>query len=119
MPFNTITDWSGEPGSRQLSIPRAGAAALTVMVYTRRGLVVVVESGTIEIVGTLRGARVTTTAGLRSDDPSSRIETAYGRPGALDGLQALNVWGYPTRGLAVLVLNERVQAVWSGRVTPR
>ena len=81
--------------------------------------VVVVESGTIEIVGTLRGARVTTTAGLRSDDPSSRIETTYGRPGALDGLQALNVWGYPTRGLAVLVLNDRVQAVWSGRVTPR
>jgi hypothetical protein len=43
------------------------------------------------------------------------VETLYGRPAGLDGVQAINVWSYPSRNLTVFVVNDRVQGTWTGR----
>jgi hypothetical protein len=76
---------------------------------------VVARDGQVEAVGVLPGALAVTVRGVRGGDGVARIEAVYGRPAGLDGIQALSVWGFPSRPLAFFVVNDRVQAIWAGR----
>ncbi len=116
MPLNRLAEWLNEPGVRQIKLPLGGSDGdLTLLVFSRRGLAVVARDNSVEIVGSIPYARITTAQGLRPGDPVARVEAIYGPPSALDGVQALNIFGYPAQALAVFVVNSRVQAVWAGR----
>ena len=114
--MNKLRDWSGEPGVRQIKVPLAMPAGdLTLLVFTARGVVVLSRNGVVDAVGALPGSTATTRQGLRPGDPISRVESLYGRPAGIDGVQAINVWSYPARSLTVFVVNDRVHATWTGR----
>jgi hypothetical protein len=84
-------------------------------VFSRRGLAVLARDNEVEAVGLLPHAQAVAVRGVRTGDAAARIETVYGRPAGLEGIQALNVWGFPARPLAFFVVNDRVQAIWAGR----
>jgi tetratricopeptide (TPR) repeat protein len=116
VPMNNLRSWTGEPGVRQIKVPTAAAGGdLTLLVFSNRGLVVLARSGVIDAIGSLPAGVATTRGGIRPGDPVSRVESAYGRPAGIDGVQAINLWTYPSRSLAVFVVNDRVQAAWIGR----
>lgn len=115
-PRDRVADWLNEPDARRIAIPLRGAKGeLTVHVLGPRGIVLVLRADTVEAVATAAEGRAATALGLRPGDPIARVETVYGRPAAQHGLQALDLWEYPGRGLAVFVANERVQSIWVGR----
>jgi tetratricopeptide (TPR) repeat protein len=117
MPINSLREWMAEPGARQIRLPLGGSGSddLALLVFSRRGLAVLARNNLVEAVGTREPAGVSTGQGLQPGDPAPRVEAAYGRPAGLDGVQALNVLGYPARALAVFIVNDRVQAIWVGR----
>ncbi|MBI3636099.1 MAG: M48 family metalloprotease [Candidatus Rokubacteria bacterium] len=111
-----VREWMGEPGVRQIAVPLgAGSADLALVIFSRRGLAVAMQSGVIDAVGILPAAGVSTSRGLRPGDPAARVTTLYGRAATIDGVQALSLLGYPSRALAVFVVKDRVQTVWFGR----
>lgn len=112
-----LAEWLAEPGVRQIKLPvgRSAARELTLVVFGRRGVAVVSRDGQVEAVGVLPRAQAVAIRGVRPGDPMARIEAIYGRPAGLEGVQALNVWGFPSRPLAFFVVNDRVQAIWAGR----
>lgn len=116
-PVSRLAPWVSEPGVRQikLGLGRDASEDLTLLVFSRRGLAVATRSNLVEAVGVLPNARVVTALGVRPGDSFARVETAYGRAAGPDGVHALNVWSYPARALAMFVVNDRVQAIWSGR----
>jgi tetratricopeptide (TPR) repeat protein len=116
MPTSSFRKWIGEPGVRQIRLPLGESLGdLTLFVFSQRGLAVLSRGTVVEAVGTIQSAPVASGQGARPGDPVARVETIYGHPGGLDGIQALNVWGYPSRALAFFVANGRVQALWAGR----
>jgi len=115
-PRDRVADWLNGPEVRRITVPLGGAARdLTMHVLSQRGIVLVVRDNAVDAVATAREGRVATGQGVRPGDPAAKVEAAYGRPAAQSGLQALNVWEYPGRALAVVVANERVQSIWVGR----
>ena len=112
-----LAEWLQEAGVRQIKLPlgRSAARELTLVVFSRRGIAVVSRDNQVEAVGVLPHAQAVTVRGVRAGDATARIEATYGRPTALEGIQALNVWGFPARPLAFFVVNDRVQAIWVGR----
>jgi tetratricopeptide (TPR) repeat protein len=116
-----LAEWLGEPGVRRITLPlgRDATRELTLLVFSRRGLAVVSRDGQVESVGVLAHAQAVSVRGVRAGDPAARIEAAYGRPAGLEGIQALNVWGFPARQLAFFVVGDRVQAIWAGRAASR
>ena len=117
MPTTRFGEWLSEPGVRQIKLPlaRSGARELTLFVFSRRGLAVLTRDNEVEAVGLLPHAQAVAVRGVRTGDAAARIEAVYGRPAGLEGIQALNVWGFPARPLAFFVVNDRVQAIWAGR----
>jgi len=117
MPVARLAEWMAEPSTRQIRLPlgRSAARELTLVVWRQRGVAVVARDGQVEAVGVLPGALAVTVRGVRGGDGVARIEAVYGRPAGLDGIQALSVWGFPSRPLAFFVVNDRVQAIWAGR----
>lgn len=113
---DSVAEWLGEPDGRRIAIPLGGAAReLTLHVLSRRGIVLVVRDNAVEAVATAAEGRVATAQGLRPGDPAAKVDAAYGRPAAQNGLQGLSIWEYPGRGLAVFMAGDRVQAIWMGR----
>jgi tetratricopeptide (TPR) repeat protein len=111
-----VSRWLEEPGVRQLDVPAGGTAPdFKLLVLERRGVALLTRSNTVEAVGTLpRGTAVTAT-GLRFGDPAPRVRALYGAPEGVDAVQAMSLWTYASAGLAVVMVNDRVQSVWSGR----
>lgn len=117
MPMAGLAAWMAEPDVRQIKLPlgRSATRELTLVVFRRRGVAVVARDGRVDAVGVLPHAQAVTVRGVRPGDPASRIEATYGRPAGFEGIQAINVWGFPSRPLAFFVVNDRVQAIWAGR----
>lgn len=117
MPMTRPGEWLSEPGVRQIKLPlgRRAARELTLFVFSRRGIAVVARDSAVEFVAILPHAQALAVRGVKTGDSVARIEAAYGRPPGLEGIQALNVWGFPARLLAFFVVNDRVQAIWAGR----
>jgi len=111
-----VAGWLNEPEARRIAIPLGGGARdLTMHILSRRGIVLVIRDNAVETVATAAEGRVATALGLRPGDPAAKVEAAYGRPTAQNGLQGLSIWEYPGRGLAVFMAGDRVQAIWMGR----
>jgi hypothetical protein len=120
MAMNKLRDWTGEPGVRQIKVPLAMPGVdLTLLVFSGRGVVVLARNGVVDAVGALPGGSAMTRQGLRPGDPVARVESLYGRPAGIDGVQAINVWSYPGRSLTVFVVNDRVHATWTGQKNPK
>lgn len=117
MPAARLAEWLGEPGVRHIKLPvgRPGEREATLLVFSRRGLAVVTRDNQVEAVGILPHAQAVAVRRVKSGDAATRIEAAYGRPTDVEGIQAINVWGFPGRQLAFFVVNDRVQAIWAGR----
>lgn len=117
MALNRLKEWLSEPGARQIRLPLGGKAdaELTLLVLSQRGVAALARNNVVEAVGALQTGRIASAHGVRPGDASARVEAVYGRPTGLDGIQALNVWGYPARGLAVFLVDDRVQTIWAGR----
>jgi hypothetical protein len=115
-PRERFGDLLSEPDARRITIPLGGAARdLTLHVLSQRGIALVFRANAVEAVATAGEGRAPTAQGLRPGDPATKVEAVYGRPAAQHGLQALNLWEYPGRALAVFVANDRVQSIWVGR----
>lgn len=116
-PLDQLREWIEEPRVRQIRIPLGAGASgdLRLLVLAQRGVVVLARNNAVDAVGILPRQRVASGRGVRAGDAGARVEAAYGAPSGTDGIQALNVWGYPARALAVLLVNDRVQTVWVGR----
>jgi tetratricopeptide (TPR) repeat protein len=113
---STLKEWMEESGVRRIKIPLGrNAAELTLLIFSRHGVTVLSRNNMVEAVGAREPARVASGQGVRPGDPIARVEAAYGRPAGLDGMQALNIWSYPSRALTVFVVNDRVQGIWAGR----
>lgn len=111
-----VREWIAEPGARSIRIPLGGRPPedVTLVVSRGRGVAALVRQGVVDAVGILPSARAIALGGVRPGDAPARVEAAWGRPTALDGFQALSVWSYPRRPLAVFLLNERVHSIWAG-----
>lgn len=114
-PLSRLAAWLEEPGVRQIRLPLGDGRELTLLILSRRGLVALVERNVVEVVGMLPHARAASAGGVQPGDATARVEAAYGRAQGLDGVQALNIWGYPSRGIAIFAAGDRVQSVWAGR----
>ena len=109
-----------EPGVRQIKLPLASPGGeLTLLLSAGRGVAVLVRDGQVDAVGSLPGSAATTRFGIKPGDPAARVEALYGRPAGTTGVQALNVWSYPSRGLTLFLVNDRVQVAWIGRPASR
>jgi tetratricopeptide (TPR) repeat protein len=116
MPLGRFTDFVGTAGVREVRVPVGGGPGrdLALQVASRHGLAVVARGSVVEAVALLPGARASTAQGLRPGDSAAKVEAAWGRAPGRDGIQGLHLWGYPGRGAAVLVADDRVQAIWLG-----
>jgi tetratricopeptide (TPR) repeat protein len=115
-----LAEWRADQTVRRIRIPLGVSAGgdLTLLISRARGLAVLVRNETVEAVGVLASAPLGL-QGVRPGDTPARVESTLGRPASLDGFQSVNVWSYPSRPLAVFVVNERVQTVWEGRPRTR
>jgi len=107
----------GDPRFRTLAVPLGSRSEddLTLTISPTQGLLAAIRGDVVEAVAAFGSARAATREGLGPGDSLVRLERLYGRPAAVEGLQALNVWFYPTRGLAVFTVRDRVLAIWAGR----
>lgn len=117
MPSERVRARLDESGTRALGVPLGGATAedLALRISPGRGVLAAVRRDTTEVVGAFGRSRAVTREGVALGDPLARVQHFYGRPAAIAGIQALNVWYYPARGLAVFSVADRVQAIWGGR----
>jgi tetratricopeptide (TPR) repeat protein len=115
MPVSRV-GWIGEPGVRQLDLvlDPTSTSSVKLVVSASRGLTVLSRGNTVEAVGAFAPAVTSTRQGVRPGDTVARVKEAYGPPASLDGIQALRLWGYPARGLAVFEVGGRVRAIWAG-----
>lgn len=112
----SLAEWRVDPSIRRIRIPLGASAGgdLTLLIARTRGLAALVRDDSVEALGTLQNGTVAF-RGVRPGDTLARVESAWGRPTSLEGFQALNVWSYPSRPLAVFLVNDRVQSIWEGR----
>ena len=108
-----------EPRARTIAVPLGGPSEedLALSISPGHGLLAAVRHDLAEVVAAFGSSRAVTREGLGPGDSLARVERAYGRPSVVEGVQTLNVWYYPTRGLAVFAVGDRVQAIWGGRPT--
>ncbi|MBI3825980.1 MAG: M48 family metalloprotease [Candidatus Rokubacteria bacterium] len=109
-------EWQREPGTREIRVPLGGEQAqeLSLWILSRRGVAVAARGGVIEAVGSLPGATVATRRGLRVGDAGARVETAYGRPDAIDTVQGTRLVGFHAPAVGVFLAEDRVRAIWVG-----
>ena len=106
-----------ESRARTIAIPLGGPAEedLALRLAPGQGLLAAVRRDLVEVVAAFGAPRSVTREGVGPGDSLLRLERAYGRPSAVEGIQALNVSYYPARGLAVFSVGDRVHAIWAGR----
>jgi tetratricopeptide (TPR) repeat protein len=117
VPLDGLRGRFGDVRARAVPVPLGGVPGddLTLSIAAGQGLLVAVRRGVVEAVAAFGSPRPVTREGLGPGDPMARVERAYGRPAGLSGVQAVNVWYYPARGMTIFIVGDRVQSVWAGR----
>ena len=116
-PLERVRARLNEPRARTIAVPLGGPAEedLALSLAPGQGLLAAVRGDLVEVVAAFGSPRSVTREGVGPGDSLARLERAYGRPSVVEGIQALNVSYYPTRGLAVFTVGDRVHAIWAGR----
>jgi tetratricopeptide (TPR) repeat protein len=118
-PLERIRDQLATRDARTIQLSLTGREIDDFVLYVipSRGIVVAVRGGVVEMVGASDRGGAVTREGVRPGEPVARVELTYGRPRAVEHIEALSLWHYPARGLVVFALGDRVQAIWVGRVS--
>ena len=117
VPLDGLRSRFGDARVRAVPVPLGGVPGddLALSIAPGQGLLVAVRRGVVEAVAAFGSARPVTREGVGPGDTAARVERAYGRPAGLSGVQAVNVWYYPARGMTIFIVGDRVQSVWAGR----
>ncbi len=115
----SVRDQVSAPDAQTIQVPLGGLEADDFMLdlAPSRGVVIVVRRGFVEAVGIFGATQAATREGVRPGDLVLKVQQVYGRPRALEPVQTLSSSSYPTYGLTVFTLGNRVQAIWAGRTS--